>query len=210
VRLLAIAFVAALGPPALASPPVGTPPPVDELLAKLEASSKDLTTLKGEFTQRTRVKLFKQELRSTGRILFRRPRQLRWEYTAPDPSVMVLDGDRATLTTPGAAPQVFDLAHDATMRPIFDQLLLWLSPGSLGRAREQYQLTVAGTAELPTLVLEPKSGAMARAFRRVELRLDGRSGLLRGILLVEQNGDEKEIAFTRLERNVALPEDAFR
>jgi outer membrane lipoprotein carrier protein len=186
------------------------PPTVDALLAQLDASSKGLTTLRGEFTQRTRVKLFKQELKSTGRLYFRRPRQIRWEYLSPDPSTLVLDGERATLSSPGAEPQVFDLEHDATMRPIFEQLLFWLQPGSLAQARDQYDLAVSGSAEQPTLELTPKSGAMARAFRRVELRLDGKSGLLRGILLVERNGDEKEIAFTRLERNVALPADAFR
>jgi outer membrane lipoprotein-sorting protein len=201
---------AGAAPAQAARAPAAPPPSVDELLARLDASSKDLVTLKGEFTQRNRVKLFKQELRSTGRLVYRRPRQIRWEYLAPDPSALVLDGERATLTMPGAAPQVFDLEHDATLRPIFDQLLFWLSPGSIGHEREQYDLVVGGTAELPTLALTPKGGPMARAFRRIELRLDGKSGLLRGILLVEKNGDEKEIVFTRLERNVPLPADAFR
>jgi len=185
-------------------------PTVDELLARLDASSKGLTTLRGEFTQRNRVKLFKQELKSTGRLFYRRPRQIRWEYLTPDPSTLVLDGERATLSTPGAEPQVFDLAHDATMRPIFEQLLFWLQPGSLGQARDQYDLAVSGSAEQPTLELTPKSGTMARAFRKIELRLDGKTGLLRGLLLIEKNGDEKEIVFTRLERNAALPADAFR
>ncbi len=184
------------------------PPSVDELTAKLEASSKDVTSLSGEFTQRNKLKLFKQELRSKGRLYFQRPRKIRWEYLDPDPSTLVLDGERATLRTPGAAPQSFDLTKDATMRMVFDQLLTWLGPGSMTQARADYDLSVAAG---PILVLVPKAGSpIAKAFSRIELRLDAKTLLMKSILLTEKNGDEKEITFTKLTRNGPLPADAFQ
>jgi outer membrane lipoprotein-sorting protein len=211
-RAAALAIALALAVPGSgARAAAAAAPTVDQILAQLESSSKDVETLDGEFTQHNRIKLFKKELVSRGRLRFRRPRQIRWEYLEPDPSTLVLDGQRVTLRMPGTAPQVFDLERDATMRAVFEQLLLWLQPGALGRARDDYALTAGGTAEAPTLTLLPKEGSvMGRAFRRVELRLDGKSWLLRGILLVERNGDEKEIAFTRLLRNAKLPGDSFQ
>jgi outer membrane lipoprotein carrier protein len=196
----------------LASAASAAPPPsVDTLLAELSASAQKATTLSGEFTQKNRLKLFKQELSSKGRLFFQAPRRIRWEYLSPDPSVMVLDADRATLRTPGAAPQVFDLAHDATMRAVFDQLLMWLQPGGLDHARADYDLSTAGSGGEPILVLVPKaSSAVAKAFSRIELRVDGKSHLLRGIKLTEKNGDEKQIEFGKLERNATLPKDAFQ
>jgi outer membrane lipoprotein carrier protein len=185
--------------------------PLEQILAKLEQASRGVETLAGEFTQRNRVALFKQELTSKGRLYFKRPRQIRWQYTAPDPSTLILDGERATLSSPGAPPQVFDLTRDATMRAVFEQLIIWLSPGSLGRARDDYELQAGGSAAAPSITLVPKAASpVARAFARIELRLDGKSWLLRSILLTEKNGDEKEIVFTRLERNAKLPPDAFK
>lgn len=187
------------------------PPPTAEVVRKLDAAKAGVTTLAGEFTQRNRVKLFKQELTSRGRMYFARPRHIRWEYTAPDASTLILDGSKATLSTPGAPPQVFDLDRDPTMRAIFDQLLGWLGPGALESSSADYTLTTAGTAAAPILVLTPKPGsAVGKAFSRVELRLDPKTWLVRSILLVEQNGDEKEITFTRLQRNGQLPPDAFK
>jgi outer membrane lipoprotein carrier protein len=184
---------------------------VDEVLAKVDAAKATVESLAGEFTQKNKVKLFKQELSSQGKLYFKRPRQIRWEYTTPDPSTLVLDGNRATLTTPGAARQEFDLEKDATMRAIFDQLLTWLGPGSLAQARSDYQIGAGGTAAAPTVVLTPKPDRpVAKAFGRVELRIDGKSGLLRSIALVEKNGDQKEITFTKLQKNVPLPADAFK
>lgn len=213
LRPLAVAAVlAALAAPiALAPRPAACAPApdVDALLSRLEASSRELTALSGEFVQRNRLKLFKKELTSRGLLRFRPPRFVHWEYVDPDPSTMVLDGMRATLTMPGQAPQVFDLSKDATMRAVFDQLLTWFAPSGLSAARKEYKLSTSGTVDAPVLGLVPlDSSPTARAFSRIELRLDGKTLLLRSILLVEKNGDEKEITFSRLERNRPLPGSA--
>jgi len=204
----ALAVAALLAASSLAS---AEAPPVADVLAKVDKAKAGVETLSGEFTQKNRVKLFKQELTSKGKLYFKKPRQIRWEYTAPDPSVLILDGNKATLTTPGAAPQVFDLEKDATMRAIFDQLLTWLGPGSLAAARDDYDLATAGTAAAPVLQLTPKPASnIAKAFARIELRLDAKTWLMKSILLVEKNGDEKEIDFSKLARNAKLPPDAFK
>jgi outer membrane lipoprotein-sorting protein len=187
---------------------------VDPLLARLDAQSKSVRALSGEFVQKNRIKIFKQEVRSKGKFLFERPRRIRWEYTEPDPSVLVLDGDTATLKTPGATPQTFDLKKDAVMRAVFDQLLLWLGSDTLAKAKGDYDLAAGGTDAAPTLALTPKPGGqngsvVARAFARIELRFDQRL-LLSSILLKESSGDEKEIVFTKMEMNPKLPEAAFK
>jgi outer membrane lipoprotein carrier protein len=207
MRALAIGIALLVSVTAVAAEPV----PLAALVAEVDAAKAGVETLAGEFTQKNRVKLFKQELSSKGRLYFKKPRQIRWEYTAPDPSLLILDGNQARMTTPGAAPQVFDLDKDATMRAIFDQLLTWLGPGSLAAARDDYDLSTAGSAAAPTLVLTPKpASAIAKAFARIELRLDRKTWLMKSILLVEKNGDEKEIDFSKLQRNVKLPPDAFK
>jgi outer membrane lipoprotein-sorting protein len=183
---------------------------VDPLLARLDAQAKGVTALSGEFTQKNRIKIFKQEVRSSGRFLFERPRRIRWEYLDPDPSTLILDGDTATLATPGAASQTFDLKKDAVMRAVFDQLLLWLGSDTLGKAKGDYELAAGGSDEAPSLTLTPKPGGpIARAFSRIELRFDKRL-LLHAILLREASGDEKEITFTKMVANPKLPAGAFK
>jgi outer membrane lipoprotein-sorting protein len=183
---------------------------VDPLLARLDAQSKSVRALSGELVQKNRIKIFKQEVRSKGKFLFERPRRIRWEYTEPDPSVLVLDGDTATLKTPGVTPQTFDLKKDAVMRAVFDQLLLWLGSDTLAKAKGDYDLAAGGTDAAPTLALTPKPGGpISRAFARIELRFDRRL-LLSSILLKESSGDEKEIVFTKMEMNPKLPEAAFK
>ena len=45
---------------------------------------------------------------------------------------------------------------------------------------------------------------LAKVFSRIELHVDGKTMLLRRLLMVEQSGDEKEVIFSKLDRNVEL------
>ena len=90
--------------------PTAAPPP-DELMRRIDAAQADLRTLSAEFVQNSQSKLFKQKLSSQGRLFYQRQRQrpgpgpgqgqpgeptkLRWEYTRPDASTMLLIGERA-------------------------------------------------------------------------------------------------------------------
>lgn len=180
----------------------------EQLLAKLEQAAQALRTLAGDFEQRSRMKLFKQEVRSRGRIYFEKPRRIRWEYLSPDASVLVIDGARATLQSPGVPAQVFDLTTDRVMRPIFDQLFVWLGSGSLHEAQAEYEMVAGGNAS--SLTLKPRAGTtMARALRQVELSFDAKL-LLSRMVIFEVSGDEKEIRFSRMERNAPLPKEAFQ
>ncbi len=204
------------GARAAVAAPAATPSP-DELMRRIDAAQADLRTLSAEFVQNSRSKLFKQQLSSQGRLFYERQRQpgaltkLRWEYTRPDASTMLLIGGRATLRIGARPPQVFDSSADPTLNAIFTQLQLWLGNGSLASAQADYQVSSSGSAEHPALILAPRpTSPLSRAFSRIELHVDGRTLQLARLLLVENSGDEKEVVFTRMQRNAALPQTAFQ
>jgi hypothetical protein len=123
---------------------------------------------------------------------------------------MLLIGEQATLRIGTRPPQVFDSARDPTLHAIFSQLQLWLGNGSLAGAQGEYVVSSSGTAERPALILAPRpASALSRAFTRIELHVDGRTMQLMRLLLVETSNDEKEVVFSRLQRNVAIPDSAF-
>jgi outer membrane lipoprotein carrier protein len=179
------------------------------VLDRIDAAARETHTLATSFVQTNRMKLFKQELKSEGKLYFASPRKIRWEYTAPDPSVLLLDGNKATMRAPGGEAQVFDLEKDPTLRAVFDQLLTFVGGGSIASAESAYAIETNGPTKAPHVVLTPKPDTpVAKTFSRIELTFDDKSQV-RDIHLVEKNGDEKTIKFTKIERNKALPKNAF-
>ena len=195
--------------------PAGAAPTLTatELMTKIDAAQKDLRSLRADFVQHSRVKLFRQQISSEGRFLYTKgtPTRLRWEYLKPDPSTMLLVGDKAQLKMGSRAPQIIDTGKDPTLHAIFAQLKLWLGEGSLREAEGEYEVKTAGTVEQPALLLTPKAPSpLSRIFLRIELHVDGKTMLLRRLLMVEQSGDEKEVVFGKLERNIELPASQFQ
>lgn len=218
-------LVLALGRPALlwaAPPEPAQPPPMpagasqltpDALLTRMQAAQRDAMSLSADFEQISRMKLFRQELHSTGRLLVRKPQakgevsRLRWEYLKPDASTLLLVGDTATLRMGTREPQVFDAKRDSTIGAIFGQLKLWLGQGDLASVQADYTVAVGGTQATPALLLVPKpDNPLSRAFLRVELHISGSSGLLSRLVLLEQSGDEKEIVFQHMIKNPRIPQ----
>ncbi|MEO6954236.1 MAG: outer membrane lipoprotein carrier protein LolA [Polyangia bacterium] len=180
-----------------------------DTLARIDLVAHETHTLSAEFTQRSKVKLFKQELVQKGRLAFKAPRQIRWQYLSPDPSLLVLDGMKATMTSPGAAPQVFDLDRDATMSAVFEQLLTFVGGGSMARAEQSYAVAIGGSDRAPVITLVPNPDAPAgKVFSRIELSFDDKL-IVKQIVLTERSGDEKTIVFSKVARNVPLGNDLF-
>jgi outer membrane lipoprotein-sorting protein len=223
----AIAFVSLSAPRAAAEPRPqaergAAAQSADELMGQIDRAQKDLRSLSADFVQLSRVKLFRQELRSEGRLLYdkgdategtapaKQPARLRWEYLRPDPSTVLLDGERATLHMGTLPPRVFDTGKDPKLRAIFSQLRLWLGQGELVSAKGQYDIALGGKPGQPALVMVPRpESPLSATFARIELQVEGRSLQLLRLLLVERSGDEKEILFSKIQRNPRLDPQVF-
>ena len=168
------ALVAAVALAVAAPPARAEAPPLADVVKKVDAAKAGVETLSGEFTQKNRVKLFKQELTSKGRFYFRKPRQIRWEYTAPDPSALILDGNQATLHDAGRGAagvrprQGRDHARD--LRSAADLARSGLAGGGARRLRSVDGRQRRGAdADADAEAGQRRS---RKAFSRIELRLD--------------------------------------
>jgi outer membrane lipoprotein-sorting protein len=200
----ATAAAAPKGPPPKAPASRGLPT-VAELIEKVEQARAGQETLVGEFAQRKRLSLFRDEVRSTGRFKFRRPAKLRWEYLTPDPSVVILDGQRVTVTAPGQKPATYDLARQPGLRALLERLLAALGPGSLKAATRDFDLKVTGPT---TLALTPR-GDLSKHVVAMEMRFDA-AWQVAGVAFREKNGDQTDVTFSKLQRNAKVDDADFR
>jgi outer membrane lipoprotein-sorting protein len=204
--VLAVALAAA---PALAAPkkaPASQPLPTPAaLLEKIEKARAGQTSLVGDFVQRKRLSLFRDEVRSTGRFQLRSPDSLRWEYLTPDPSVIILRGHTVTVATPGQKPQTHDLRKQGGVKALLDKLLAALGPATLKSATQDFDLKVTGPQALR---FTPK-GDLAKHLQSMEMRFDP-SWQLAALAWREKNGDHTEVVFSGLKRNVKIDDAAFK
>lgn len=169
----------------------------------LNAFTKGLKGLDGQFSQQVFDQKGKLKESSSGKVALSAPRLFRWEYLKPYPQLIVADGKTVWVYDP-------DL-QQVTRRPQGAEeqnspLSALVDPGKLDA---QFVVKEDGSAGgLDWLVLTPKGNAGDASFRTARLGF-ATTGLAK-MHVVDTLGQRTEINFSGWKRNPAFPASTFR
>ena len=132
------------------------------------------------------------ELRSKGRLSFRKPDHLEKVTTDPQPETLVVDGERLIVNAGNEPPRVVELGGQPAICTLVDTIRGALS-GDLAGLRRSYTVTGSGTEQDWHIVLRPRDPAVAQLV--TEVRLAG-GAALRVLETVAPNGDTDTLTIT--------------
>ena len=167
---------------------------------QLNAFTKGLKGLDGQFSQQVFDARGKQKERSTGRVAVSAPRLFRWEYVKPYPQLIVADGKTVWVYDP-------DL-QQASKRPqgveeASSPLAVLLDPAKLDRDFNVKDAGASGGIEW--LQLTPKQADAP--FKSAKLGF-GKAGLAE-MEYVDALGQRTAISFSGWQRNPAFAKGTF-
>jgi len=187
----------------VATPAFGEEGDVDAVVKGVEQAYKEVGTLRADFVQITRSKAMGDETKQRGRVMLKRPRMMRWEFTQPAGKVFVTNGDtmwiwsaaeRQVIVSKGAAgggQGMAQLLDDLNrLSELFDAELL---PSEAG-------------ASTVSLLLKPKSDA---GFQSVTLRLAAKDYTVKEVNMLDAFGNEVELSFKQVKNNVDIDDAKF-
>ena len=168
---------------------------------QLNAFTKGLKGLDGQFSQQVFDVRGKQKESSTGRVAVSAPRLFRWEYVKPYPQLIVADGETVWVYDP-------DL-QQASRRPqgaeeASSPLAILLDPQKLDRDFSVTETATVGGIEW--LQLTPKQADAA--FKTARLGF-GKAGLVQ-MEYEDALGQRTKISFSGWKRNPGFAKGTFR
>jgi len=169
----------------------------------LDAFTKGLKGLDGQFSQQVFDSKGKRKDASSGRVALSAPRLFRWEYIKPYPQLIVADGSKVWVYDP-------DLKQ-VTVRPQGAEeqnspLAALIDPQKLSR---DFNVKDAGNqGGLAWLELTPKQQVDGAGFQNARLGFDA-TGLAR-MQILDALGQRTDIAFSGWKRNPAFAAKTFR
>ena len=204
------AALAALLVPALAGAQAMRSRPVSAV-ALLERSAALYTgsrALRAEFTQRVTNPITSSETPSAGSYLQRGPGVFSVNFSQPAGDRIVSDGRTLWVFVPSATPgQVLKMPVGAGAPGGVDLVgQFFTAPARKFTVTDGGTATVAG-ATLRKLVLVPRSDM---GLTRAILWVVPTTGVLRQLEVTEGSGLVRTLSFSRIDRGVPLPPDAFR
>lgn len=169
------------------------------LIAKVEARYKDVTSLKGKFTQIARSEVFGDE-KTTGEVSLKRPNKMRWSYGSE--KEFITNGKKMWAYN-AEDKQVIEYDDIAAGQSSADSLLT-----SLDKISDLFDIQVLASSDAGhDLVLTPKDAATAQ-FKRVELSLDGELQP-RKVVITSTFDEVTELTFASIELNAKIDDSVF-
>jgi outer membrane lipoprotein carrier protein len=176
----------------------------EDALERLKSLTASVDTLRCDFTQTTNIPLFANPVESRGKLLFKKPDSLVWEYTSPTAQGLVFSGGKGFRWEEEKNRRVpFTTAEDPVASLVAAQMLAWIRfDRSWMEAR--YAVHSGGKDGLSFLLI-PKNADLRSILASLSIRFAD-DGVARTILLKEASGGSTTIQL----HNVAVngPSDA--
>jgi len=129
-------------------------------------------------------------LHVSGTLYYRRPDHIEKITTQPRPEILLVDGERLSLTENNAPARVLDLDSQPAIRALVDAIRGTLS-GDLVMLRRTYRVEMAGDLNSWRLNLTPLDPQLVRWVRMIVIY--GEGSRLTFVRTIQTNGDESQM-----------------
>lgn len=178
---------------------------VKSLLTRLEEASATMESFEASFVQEKELSLFAETMIFQGRLVVVRPDKLRWEFTDPLSSVLMLTGDKGLRCSGETKPVQFDLKTDPVMRSVAEQLWLWLG-GDYSRLEKSFSIEENGEN---SLLIRPKESAMTEYIEQVTITFEHINMQPERVVIMEPGGDQTRLIFSDYSFNIEPDDQVF-
>lgn len=189
-------------PPAPAAKPME--PAVKALVDRMQAFYEKTQDFTADFQQSYAYAGFKKVQQSSGKVTFRKPALMRWEYAKPSPKTFVLAGDKVYAHDPEA--MTLTKASIATNQLSASVTFLW----GQGKLADEFSIAKVACEKCTGVLLELTPLKPDPRFRVVRLEVDPVSAQVVKSVVVDPDGSTNSISFGKLTTNAGIDEKAFK
>ena len=179
----------------------------DDLYRRGHEKNGSLKTFTAAFTEVTTSTLLTRPLTARGTLAVERPGRVALRYAEPDARVVLIDGDRMTMSWPSrGVRQTKDIgaAQKRVQKYFVDS-----SPREL-RSHFHIEAREAGDRPGYLIAMVPQRKQIKEGLTKLELWIDPDSLLMSGMRMTFPNGDTKLMTFSDVKPNAAVDPAWFR
>jgi len=177
------------------------------IVERVSQVQRETTTLVADFEQERVSYLLKDPSRSRGRMYFKAPDSVRWEYETPRPMTVLLANGAATTYRPAERR-----AERVEFGRIQRRVLRFLGAGEpLEELRRYFSFTFRdpGATGPYVLELDPTALQIKKRISSLTVIIDRDRFIPIGFTYTERDGDRTSYSFTNIRRNEPVPDELF-
>ena len=176
------------------------------LVNSIEKAHKQLTSLSANFTQEKTSSLFTDKMVQKGKLNYKSPKQLRWEYTSPKAMTVIFSNGKVLLKTEKGTT-----SNPNKMLGEMGNMIINTINGNFLKENSdfstRYYKTKGGQY---AVVLTPVNKRIKAYYKSISITLSSSTFLADKVMLTEANGDVTTITFSDKKTNTTLSDSLFK
>ena len=171
---------------------------------KMMEQSKKIKTLQCAFVQEKTSTLLSEKAVAKGILLYQSPSMLRWEYTEPTPSTLILNENNATLLDQNNK----NVGNEAMLKQLGGIIISMINGNGIAK-NKQFSAEFYETGTQMLVILIPIQKRLKDFYNTIELKIDLTTMLANEIILNEKTGDKTVILLKNKILNSEIPKNKF-
>ncbi len=173
---------------------------------EIKTTAGQVHTVKCDFIQEKQMKILANPLVAKGVLYFKVPGSLRWEYTSPIRSILLMHKGKTKRFVMRKDGFIEDnSANLQAMGFVIKEITMWLN----GRFDENPQFTATLKGSRKILLL-PKEKSFSMMIQKIELELSDQPGIIKSVKIYESNDSFTRLIFNRSILNDKIDDSIFR
>ena len=179
----------------------------DDLYQRGQHANAAMKTLTARFTETTTSSLLTRPLVSHGRLAVERPSRVVLRYTDPESRVVLIDGNRMTLSWPSRK-----LHQETDIGSAQGRVQKYFVNGTAADLRKQFDLDAHDASDRPNthyVTMVPRRKQIREGLARLDVWVNKSSLLMDAMKMTFANGDTKMMTFEDVVKNAAIEPGTF-
>ncbi|MDR5590331.1 outer membrane lipoprotein carrier protein LolA [Christiangramia sp. SM2212] len=175
--------------------------------ASVIQKSNDINSFSAEFSQKKHMKTMDGSPESEGKVYYKSPNTLKWEYTSPYDYQLLFKDSKLFIVEEGQLSEV-----DLTSNKLFDkmgELVAGSVNGKILMADKDFDITYHHAGENVKALIIPKDDSLRGMFKEIWINFNPEL-LIRSVRLIDPSGDYTEISMKNIKINQPIPSSVFQ
>lgn len=178
-----------------------------DIINNINAKAASLKTMSCSFVQTKHLSLLSDKMVSDGKMYFKQPDKLRWEYTTPY-SYMFIFNNTKVYVGGNKRSSVIDTNTNKMFREVARIMMNTVTGKVLSNASD-FVVDVENNGTVWTVVLIPRKKDLKQMFPKIVLTFAKSNYMISEIDMYEKNGDRTNIKLKKIDTDSAVNETLF-